>query len=172
MIDERNDNNYTIPLLEADNLEGNEDMNAFQRLNNPANTGEEYSTHDTTSNNRNTAGTTLSAHPIVSLLTLPFVIIYQIIINFQEYFYLNSRYDFESNQFLATIPKEQETLENDMDHARNDQQELSRDIDDLTRRIASLEERRRKREENINNWMKDHNMKDQAQEDNIISSNS
>mmetsp|Transcript_7517 Transcript_7517/g.9364 ORF Transcript_7517/g.9364 Transcript_7517/m.9364 type:complete len:167 (+) Transcript_7517:89-589(+) len=137
MTDQNNnnaDNNFTVPLLDADNLGTNDNMASEDKSNN------------TTADNGSRA---LSTYSIVSIITLPFTLLVYILSNFQQYLQTSV----EENEFIR--PEEQKALEGDMDHVKKDQETISKDIDDLTRRVQALEERRRKREEAMTKFLED-----------------
>ena len=99
------------------------------------------------------------ANPILSILTFPITIMFQVLTNFQQYMYtnfINSNSRMEDSEFISTIPQEQEALQNDLNGVKSHQHNLGRNIDDLSKRIERLEKRRKTREEKMKGFRREY----------------
>lgn len=115
-----------------------------------------------TSNNNSSNSTsllslsTISNNALISIFLLPLTLLVNFMKYFQDYIYTNFQIDTQTkNDFLTTIPQQQESLQHDMDYVKGEQKELGRNIDNLMKRVQALEERRKRREEAISHWVED-----------------
>mmetsp|Transcript_18431 Transcript_18431/g.22566 ORF Transcript_18431/g.22566 Transcript_18431/m.22566 type:complete len:125 (+) Transcript_18431:46-420(+) len=92
---------------------------------------------------------TLSANPILSLLSLPFTIFLFLMTNFREYITQTLLYDTEESEILKSIPQQQDRLQKDVNNVKETQMEIDKDINMLMTRVKALEERRKKREDSM-----------------------
>ena len=116
-----------------------------------------------TSNNNSSNSTsllslsTISNNALISIFLLPLTLLVNFMKYFQDYIYTSTNFqiDTQTNDFLTTIPQQQESLQHDMDYVKGEQKELGRNIDNLMKRVQVLEERRKRREEAISHWVED-----------------
>ena len=138
MIDNSSVDRLTVPLLDTDNLENSSNMNTEE---------ERTIAGSTVNRSERTTTTTLTAHPILSFLTMPLRIMFFILMYFKQNIEASTREEAGNKKFLKSIPQEQKALKSDMNHVKRDQKSIGRNIDNLTLRVQALEEKRRKREE-------------------------
>ncbi len=153
--EEKTNNDVTVPLLDSDNLMVPLDLS----MNNDSRTvpvdDQSYTRSSTQrSNNPSPRTTSITQHPLLSIVSIPITLLFHVLTNLQKYIYTNfivSNNDgkdnvVEESEFLSTIPQEQDKMQDNIDHVKIHQHDLGRNIDDLTKRVQKLEERRRKRE--------------------------
>lgn len=149
MRDNSSVDEFTVPLLDTDNYDNGNNMDSEEEV---MSVGNIIDRNQTPKQRGRETITTLSAYPLVSLLTMPLRIMFFVLAYFKQQMEASFIEETANNRFLKSIPQEQKALESDMNHIKDNQKTIGQNIDDLTLRIRALQEKRNKREEALSKW--------------------